>query len=289
MFGFVAALGLPGIFSAGSNSRLSLGYCRNSAAYGSLLTVFVTERYRLAAVPGLLFLRRSAFGDFGQSWSLAGTREVRRISRRWRWQRSFVSVPQKELSLWALDPYNSGWQAWNGRISRWPGGNSTSPTPTFRNNAEVNFARGNLSLERRRPKCRAGQLYRRPITLDGKHEGAWNNLGVLALEENEWNLAATFFAKALEQDREVRRRDFFLRAPASTPAISQAQKAICIEPWNLGPISRSLSLCAKKSLELNELVRGSGSNGSSRASPPRSLPQWWDHKSYPAQRIGDIG
>ena len=73
----------------------------------SLLTVFITERYRLAAVPGLLL-----FGAYGivELW--------RRIEIR-RYQDALVfpailvgstllvSMPQHNPTLWALDSYNS--------------------------------------------------------------------------------------------------------------------------------------------------------------------------------------
>ena len=45
----------------------------------------------------------------------------------------------------------------------------------------------------------------------------------VALEENQWNVAATFFTKALEQDREVPRRDFSCAARFNAGDIAGAK------------------------------------------------------------------
>src|SRR4030095_7200185 len=60
-FGLIAALGLPGLLIACWKFPTSRWIAAAVLLHmGSLLTVFVTERYRLAAVPGLLLF--AAFG-----------------------------------------------------------------------------------------------------------------------------------------------------------------------------------------------------------------------------------
>jgi hypothetical protein len=102
-FGIVAAFGLPGLLLAGwrfprawwVSSAVLLHMC-------ALLPVFVTERYRLAAVPGLLIL--GAFGlyqlcsdlSFGKWRNSAAYLALLALSA---W---FVSAPQKDIGLWSF-------------------------------------------------------------------------------------------------------------------------------------------------------------------------------------------
>ena len=65
-------------------------------------------------------------------------------------------------------------------------------------NAELNFALGNLRLAQGK-RAEAKSYYLATLRLDPSHEGGYNNLGVLALEEGRWREAAIFFGKALEQ------------------------------------------------------------------------------------------
>ena len=235
MFGFVAALGLPGIFLAGVELRASRWVIAAILLQmASLLTVFVTERYRLAAVPGLLLF--AAFGI----WRLWATLVAGRYARGAAYITAlalatlFVSVPQKELSLWALDPYNSGWQALESNNLPLARRKLDLAYAYVSNNAEVNFARGNLSL-REGDRNAARASYIATLNLDGKHEGAWNNLGVLALEESEWNLAAKFFAKALEQDPQSAKTHFLaararLNAGDLKGAATEIDRALELRP-----------------------------------------------------------
>ena len=64
-------------------------------------------------------------------------------------------------------------------------------------NAEINFAQGNLQLATG-DVAAAKRFYFGALRLDPAHAGAYNNLGVLALEEERWPLAGNFFRHALE-------------------------------------------------------------------------------------------
>src|SRR5437868_2128024 len=77
----------------------------------ALLPVFTTERYRLPIVPGLLvfaafglitFFNNVVAGKFNSVISYGALLAVSTL---------FVSWPQSDPSLWALDAYNSGLQA----------------------------------------------------------------------------------------------------------------------------------------------------------------------------------
>jgi len=199
-FGIVAALAIPGVliawFALPASRWISAAVVLHMV---SLLGVFVTERYRLAVVPGLLL-----FAAYGTSifWESCVTANYRRVGiyvlllvlATW-----FVSMPKREPSLWALDSYNAGWQALESNDLPLAEQKLKVAYAYVPENAEVNFALGNLRLALG-DKPTAKSYYFATLHLDPNHEGAYNNLGILALEEKRWILAARFFAKALEQD-----------------------------------------------------------------------------------------
>jgi tetratricopeptide (TPR) repeat protein len=199
-FGIVAALAIPGLLIAWIALPLSRWITAAIALHMiSLLSVFVTERYRLAAVPGLLLF--AAYGMW-VLWESCATINYRRASiyvlllvlATW-----FVSIPKRDPSLWALDSYNAGWQALESNELPLAEQKLKVAYAYVPENAEVNFALGNLRLAQG-AKPAAKSYYFATLHLDPNHEGAYNNLGILALEEKRWSLGAKFFAKALEQD-----------------------------------------------------------------------------------------
>ena len=106
-------------------------------------------------------------------------------------------MPQKDPTLWALDTYNSGLQALDAEqieLARQRLDLAYAYSP---HNAEINFAEGNLHLALRETDT-AKSYYFSALRLDPEHVGAYNNLGVLALQESRWELAARFFRHALE-------------------------------------------------------------------------------------------
>ena len=199
-FGLVAALALPGLLLAWGKFPLSRWVAGAILLHMiSLLSVFVTERYRLVAVPGLLL-----FASFGvwELWSAAVDRDHQRAAiyvallalSTW-----FVSIPKREASLWALDSYNSGLQALESKQLSVAERKLNFAYAYVPENAELNFALGNLRLAQgNQPEAKS--YYLATLRLDPSHEGSNNNLGVLALQESRWSEAATFFAKALDQN-----------------------------------------------------------------------------------------
>src|SRR4029079_7826699 len=108
-FGLVAALGLAGMITSGWSSH-SARFISGAIVLHmlALLPAFVTERYRLLAVPGLLVFaavwmielqRRLAHGEFSRvplpAISAAACALV-------------VAQPQTDISLWSLDYYEAG-------------------------------------------------------------------------------------------------------------------------------------------------------------------------------------
>jgi len=212
-FGMVAALAIPGLLIAWF--RFPISRWMTAAIFLQMLAlvpVFITERYRLAAVPGLLL-----FAAFGLSifWEACATNQFRLaviyllllVG-----STIFVAWPVRDPALWALDTYNSGWQAFESGDLKLAEQKLQLAHAYVPENAETNFALGNLRLAQGRA-ADAKSFYLATLRLDPTHEGSYNNLGILALQEKRWNLAADFFRKALQQDpREA--KTYFLLAEA---------------------------------------------------------------------------
>jgi Flp pilus assembly protein TadD len=199
-FGFVAALAIPGLLIAWIRFPLSRWI---SAAVLlqmiALLPVFITERYRLAAVPGLLL-----FAAFGLSifWEACARSQIRLAAAYVALlvgSTIFVAWPVRDPSLWALDTYNSGWQAFESGDLPLAEQKLQLAYAYVPENAETNFALGNLRLAQGK-KADAKSFYLATLRLDPTHEGGYNNLGIVALEEKSWSSAAQFFEKALQQN-----------------------------------------------------------------------------------------
>jgi Tfp pilus assembly protein PilF len=196
-FGLVAALGLPGLLIAcwrfPSSRWIAAAVFLQMA---SLLSVFVTERYRLAAVPGLLLFASFGLWELWHSFARARYGLAAFFLVALFGSTAFVSLAQKDPTLWALDTYNSGLQALDAKqllLARERLDLAYAYSP---HNAEINFAEGNLHLALGEPNVAKG-YYLSTLRLDPAHTGAYNNLGVLALQETRWDLASRFLRHAL--------------------------------------------------------------------------------------------
>ncbi len=226
-FGLVAALGLPGLLVAWW--KIPRSRWVGAAVFlhmASLLTVFVTERYRLAAVPGLLLF--AAFG-LCELWRHLATEHYRLAGLFLLLlfcSTAFVSMPQKDPTLWALDTYNSGLQALEAKnfsLARRKLDLAYAYSPE---NAEINFAEGNLHLATGDVPA-AKRFYFGALRLDPTHAGAYNNIGVLALEEQRWKLAANFFRHALAHSpNDPKIHYLFARAELKSGDVANARKEI---------------------------------------------------------------
>ena len=161
----------------------------------SLMTVFITERYRLVIVPGLTIL--AAYGLFALWQRLRGANYAAGLAYVAVVVAAaiFVAWPQRDPALWALDAYNSGWQALE-----------TGNLPLAENklalarryvpmNAETNFALGNLKHAEGDNEA-AATFYHTTLQIDENHRGALNNLGVLALDAHNYDSAENWLRRA---------------------------------------------------------------------------------------------
>jgi hypothetical protein len=209
-FGIVAALAIPGIFLGcwlAPRSRWVLAAILLSMV--ALLGVFITERYRLVAVPGLLI-----FAAFGLSmlWRAVVALELKTAAIYLVLlvpSTILVAWPQRDPSLWALDAYNSGWQALESNNLPLAEKKLAVAYAYVPGNSETLFALGNLRLAQNDP-AEAQSFYRAAIDLDPQHKGAFNNLGVIALDANRYTEAETWFRRAEDVDPRNAKTHFLL-------------------------------------------------------------------------------
>ncbi len=212
-FGLIAALALPGMLLAVRRVPASRWIMAAVLLHmASLLTVFVTERYRLAAVPGLLLFAAYGLVELWSNLTSVRLREAGLFLFLLFAATAFVGMPQKDASLWALDSYNSGLHALDAghlSLAREKLDHAYSYSPS---NAEINFAEGNLHLALGETN-EAKRFYFDTLRLDPNHSGAYNNLGVLALTENRSQLAVRLFQLSM-RDKTQNAKSYFLLAQA---------------------------------------------------------------------------
>jgi len=237
-FGMVAALAIPGIFFGwrlAPQSRWVLAAILSSML--ALLGVFITERYRLVAVPGLL-----VFAAFGLStlWQALSARALKTATIYLALlfpATIFVAWPQRNPSLWALDAYNSGWQALESNNLPLAEKKLAVAYAYVPDNSETLFALGNLRLAQNVP-TEAEFFYRAVINVDPQHKGAFNNLGVIALDGNHYSDAEKWFRRAEDVDPRNAKTHFLLAKTLFGKKDSQAAReeidtAIALKPDQL--------------------------------------------------------
>ena len=270
-FGFIAALGLAGLLPAimlFPRSRwvaaaVVLHMC-------ALMPVFVTERYRLAAVPGLMIL--AAFGLW-QLWAnlvrghwlgvglylfIAGLAAT------------FVSDPRTDPGLWSLDFYNAGIRSLASGDLDLAQRNFETAYAYVPDNSEINFALGNLWLERGShatddpaktdARIRARNFYIRTLNLKPRHASALNNLGVLAMEDKRWDLSEKFLLGSIDAEPEDAKTYYLLARVRFEAGKAAEAKA---------PLKKALELrpAQKEFLELRDKIAAPSKPPSAAAAP----------------------
>ena len=196
-FGLVAAFALPGLLLAWGKFPLSRWVTGAVLLHMiSLLSVFVTERYRLVVVPGLLLFAAFGLWELWQACAMAHVRAAGVYLSLLALSTWFVSTPKRDASLWALDSYNSGVQALESEQLSVAERQLNFAYAYVPGNAEVNFALGNLRLAQGN-QAEAKFYYLATVRLDPEQGGAFNNLGIIALQEKRWNVAINFLQQAL--------------------------------------------------------------------------------------------
>jgi hypothetical protein len=282
-FGFVAAFGLVGLvicFWRVPGSRWVAGAVLLHMV--ALMPVFITERYRLAAAPGLILLGCAGIAVFWSDivrgrWVAVALYSVILAGATW-----FVSIPQTDFGYWSLDFYKAGIRSTDGAMEaksraqfakiraaaaakngdqeeaaeqEAEAKRQEAHVPAFlanarrnletaygyvQTNADINFALGNVwfhsgDLDRART-CYENALRYSPK--DRLHDGALNNLGVIAIEQKRWPDAETYLRASLVVEREDAKTWFNLarvrKEVGNIPGAEQALgEALRLDPGNV--------------------------------------------------------
>ncbi len=227
-FGVAAALAIPGIVLA-LRAFPASGWILAGifAQMVSVLPVFVTERYRIAAVPGLLIFACFGLCRLAQSCSVRGFSTIALYLIVLLAGTAFVSMPRTDPALWALTAFTSGRQALDSGDFTRAEQELQRARAYVPDNPETNFALGNLRLGQAK-RAEAKSLYEIALHLDSKHKGALNNLALLALEEEQPPLAMEYLRRALEQHPQEA-KTFYLLSKAHLASEDFPNARIAIE------------------------------------------------------------
>ncbi len=255
-FGCLVLFGLPGLlwgawrYPAARWIAAALGL-----HLASLLPVFVTERYRLCAGPALCiglglgawFLMRALAQ---RSWAAltGGAAGVAAAGALAFW-------PLGLDGLAALDDLNMARvlleeDRMAEALPRLERAAAAGP-----NDSGVNFLFGNYWMKLRNfPAAKAS--YRRVLLLDPTHAGAWNNSALIALEEQNWEVAERFLLHALPGSSDPAKVWYLLARsrlgagdlPGATDAIRRALQARPDQPQFLALRAEIESRSASPSL-----------------------------------------
>ena len=209
-FGLVAAFAIPGIFlgwAQAPRSRWVLAAILLSMF--ALLGVFITERYRLVAVPGLLIFAALGLAILRKAFAAREFKNAAIYLALLTLATIFVAWPQQDRSLWALDAYNSGWQALESNNLSLAEKKLAVAYAYVPENPETLFALGNLRFAQNDPSA-AQSFYRSVLNLDPDHKGAFNNLGVIAFDAKEYAEAEKWFRHAEDVDPRNAKTHFLL-------------------------------------------------------------------------------
>ena len=199
-FGIVAAFALPGVCLSIRKFPATRWIAAAILLHlSAVLPVFVTERYRLAAVPGLILFAAAGVWMFWEGCSLARGKIVAGYLAALVTAAVFVTWPQRDPAPWALKFYNSGSQAldlqdWSVAQKQLELAHAYVPDST-----EVNLALGNLWLQQQNLPL-AEAYYLAVLRVDSGHKAALSNLGVVALFGKHWESAANYLRAALDVD-----------------------------------------------------------------------------------------
>jgi tetratricopeptide (TPR) repeat protein len=209
-FGLAAALGLAGlIFSWRRSPTVRWIAAVVALQMAALLPVFVTERYRLPVVPGLLILAALGLARLWENVARGLYRNVAVQVAVVGASTLFVSVPRNDPALWALDAYNTGRLALELNDLPRADRELQRAHDLAPGNAETNFALGNLRHAEGDPNA-AKRCYEAALKADPKHKGALNNLGVVALDEKAPAVAAEYFRRSLALQPQNAKTEYLL-------------------------------------------------------------------------------
>jgi tetratricopeptide (TPR) repeat protein len=175
----------------------------------AVLPVFVTERYRLAVVPGLLVLAVCGLKDLWEGLALGRYQRVASYLIVLAGAALVITLPRNDPTLWAVQPYDLGRQALESGDFKRAEEQLQRARFYVPDNPETNLALGNLRLAQGN-QTEAISFYQAALRIDPAHKSALNNLGVIALDDHRPAEARDYFLKALEQEPKNAKTHFLL-------------------------------------------------------------------------------
>jgi tetratricopeptide (TPR) repeat protein len=226
-FALIAALALPGLLFGlwifPSSRPVAAGILLHFTA---VLPIFVTERYRIAVVPGLLVFAAIGLSELWTDLSLGRFRRVIAYFITLFIGVWIVTVPRTEPGLWAVRFYNAGRAALDAGDLVHANALLAKAQAYAPDSIETNFALGNLRLAQGN-RLEAISLYSAILRVDPAHKGALTNIGVMALEDRKFAEAAGYFRKAVEQEPGTSKTYYLLaKAEFALGNFDQAKVAI---------------------------------------------------------------
>ena len=275
-FGLIAALGLAGLLPAITLFPRSRWVAAAVVLHMcALLPVFVTERYRLAAVPGLMILAALGLWQLWANlarghWLGVGTYLALAFGAA-----TFVSIPRTDPGLWSLDYYNAGIRSLASGDLDLAQRNFETAYAYVPDNSEINFALGNLWLEKSNQasddlakagnRVRARDFYIRTLQFKPRHASALNNLGVLAMEDKRWDLSEKFLLSSIDAEPDDAKTYYLLARVRFESGKADAAKA---------PLKKALELrpAQKEFLEMRDRIAAPPKPPSAAAPLPPESP-----------------
>ncbi len=246
-FGMAAMFGLPGmILAVWQRPRARWIAAAVLLHMGSLMTVFVTERYRLAAMPGLLLLGSFGLVEAGSELAALFAR------RRTVWPgRSFaagtvalygivlvgaVFATHRPVGedLISHDTYNTSLaDIEEGRFDIALAKLKTV-LAAVPNNAETYFAMGNAWMGKEDTE-QARVCYVHVLQLDPRHHRALNNLGVIAFQQKHFETAEKLLAASLTVEPGDAKTNYLLACARMARGDREGAQAPAAEALRLQP------------------------------------------------------
>ena len=209
-FAIVAALAIPGLFfslrTRPASRWIAAAIFLHMAA---VLPVFVTERYRLAVVPGFLVLAVCGLKDLWEGFALGRFQRIAFYLIVLAGAALVITLPRNDPALWAVEPYDLGRQALESGDFKRAEEQLQRARFYVPDNPETNLALGNLRLAQGN-QTEAISFYQAALRIDPAHKSALNNLGVIALDDHRPAEAKDYFLKALEQEPKNGKTHFLL-------------------------------------------------------------------------------
>jgi len=200
----------------------------------SLMTVFITERYRLAAAPGLAMLAGIGLSAIAAAMATRQYRPLLLPAAGALVGLGITALPLPPATVWGVGDFNAGlanlrvgqFDKAEGRLER-----ALAMSP---GNPEILFSLANFYRETGQPAI-AARLYKRTLELNPRHHRAANNLAVMLVAAGHFEKAKPLLQFAIGLDGTSPERFFLLAQVESkmnqpAEALAAIHQALALAP-----------------------------------------------------------